>query len=114
MRLRRAAVVAAVALALVAPAAARAAGGAAPITPTTIESCTGAACESGQDPADGGPVSTTAPQQENVAGAGYALWGLLAVLFAGIPVAATWQRNVRQRALSASRTSERVRRLRRG
>ena len=97
--LRVAVVVALLVLTLGLPAVAPGSGG--PNQTPTTESCTGAGCQPAQDPAVAGLVTTTTPQRENVNQAGYVLCGLLVVLLVSIPIAVTWQRSVRQKAISS-------------
>ncbi len=100
MLLRTAVVVALLAFTLALPAVAPGSGG--PTQTPTTGSCSGSGCQPGQDPAGAGLVTTTTPERENVSQAGYALCGLLVVLLVSIPIALTWQRNVRQKAMASA------------
>jgi hypothetical protein len=97
----------AVALTLAVPAVASAEGGTTH-TPT-IASCTGAGCQPALDPAASGQTATTrlgTPQRENGGEAGYALYGLLLLLLVSIPVAVTWQRTVREKAVASDEEAD--------
>ena len=99
MLLGTAVVVALLALTLALPAVAPGSGG--PTQTPTTGSCSGSGCPPAQDPAVAGLVTTTTPQRENVNQAGYVLCGLLVVLLVSIPIALTWQRNVRQKGAAS-------------
>jgi hypothetical protein len=107
----RTGIVLVLALALALPTVASASDGTSQ-TPTT-SSCTGSGCQRTQDPTGAAPTATTgltSSQGENSGQAGYALYGLLLFLLISVPVAATWQRTVREKASSADDDPARPRR----